>query len=157
MPAKRAAVKDTETERPTTKRAKSSTKRKSSPADGSDSDSKPSTSKKKAKTAADTAGGDGVSANGQPNNKVLPVNITFAPKNEGTLRIAAWNICGLAAASKKVRLQVAGIWPSVADFSRHEQGFKYYVEAEDADILVLTETKVCTIISGTYVGHGRLD
>ncbi|KAI0748107.1 Endonuclease/exonuclease/phosphatase [Daedaleopsis nitida] len=58
----------------------------------------------------------------QPTNKVLPVNISFAPKAEGTVRIATWNICGLAAAQKK--------------------GFKYYVEAEDADILILTETKV---------------
>ncbi|KAG6878918.1 hypothetical protein C0992_006609 [Termitomyces sp. T32_za158] len=58
----------------------------------------------------------------QPTNKVLPVTITFPQKTPGTLRIATWNICGLAASSKK--------------------GFKYYVEAEDADILVLTETKV---------------
>lgn len=26
-----------------------------------------------------------------------------------------------------------------------DQGFKYYVEAEDPDILVLTETKVCLV------------
>ncbi|KAI0336535.1 hypothetical protein GY45DRAFT_1238178 [Cubamyces sp. BRFM 1775] len=59
----------------------------------------------------------------QPTNKVLPVHIAFAPKAaEGTVRIAAWNICGLAAAQKK--------------------GFKYYVEAEDPDVLILTETKV---------------
>ncbi|RPD66119.1 hypothetical protein L226DRAFT_530245 [Lentinus tigrinus ALCF2SS1-7] len=58
----------------------------------------------------------------QPTNKVLPEHISFAPKVEGTVRIATWNICGLAAAQKK--------------------GFKYYVEAEDADILILTETKV---------------
>ncbi|KAG6814533.1 hypothetical protein H0H92_000059 [Tricholoma furcatifolium] len=60
--------------------------------------------------------------NTQPKNKVLPVNIKFPPKTAGTLRLATWNICGIAASSKK--------------------GFKYYVEAEDADILVLTETKV---------------
>ncbi|KAI0721107.1 Endonuclease/exonuclease/phosphatase [Cerioporus squamosus] len=60
--------------------------------------------------------------NAQPTNKVLPVHISFPPKTEGTVRIATWNICGLAAAQKK--------------------GFKYYVEAEDADILILTETKV---------------
>ncbi|KAI0664812.1 Endonuclease/exonuclease/phosphatase [Cubamyces menziesii] len=59
----------------------------------------------------------------QPTNKVLPVHIAFAPKAaEDTVRIAAWNICGLAAAQKK--------------------GFKYYVEAEDPDVLILTETKV---------------
>ncbi len=30
------------------------------------------------------------------------------------------------------------------------QGFKYYVEAEDPDILILTETKVSTYQRGTY-------
>lgn len=58
----------------------------------------------------------------QPTNKVLPVNITFPPREPGTVRLATWNICGLAASQKK--------------------GFKYYVEAEDPDILVLTETMV---------------
>ncbi|KAI0780956.1 Endonuclease/exonuclease/phosphatase, partial [Trametes elegans] len=52
----------------------------------------------------------------------LPVRVAFAPKAPGTVRLATWNICGLAAAQKK--------------------GFKYYVEAEDPDVLVLTETKV---------------
>ncbi|KAI0807326.1 Endonuclease/exonuclease/phosphatase [Fomes fomentarius] len=69
-------------------------------------------------TGAAAAGNE----NAQPTNKVLPVQISFPPKIEGTVRIAAWNICGLAAAQKK--------------------GFRYYVEAEDADIVVLTETKV---------------
>ncbi|OJT08188.1 Exodeoxyribonuclease [Trametes pubescens] len=58
----------------------------------------------------------------QPTNKVMPVDLKFPAKQEGTIRIATWNICGLAAAQKK--------------------GFKYYVEAEDPDVLVLTETKV---------------
>lgn len=58
----------------------------------------------------------------QPTNKVLPVLIQFPPRTTGTLRLSTWNIAGLAAASKK--------------------GFKLYVEAEDADVLVLTETKV---------------
>ncbi|TFK30087.1 DNA-lyase [Coprinopsis marcescibilis] len=60
--------------------------------------------------------------NGQPQNKVLPVSIQFEKRAEGTLRIATWNICGWAAS--------------------HKKGFKHYIEAEDADILVLTETKV---------------
>ncbi|KAF7338134.1 DNA-(apurinic or apyrimidinic site) lyase [Mycena venus] len=60
--------------------------------------------------------------NTQPTNKVLPVNIVFPDRIPGTLRLATWNICGLAASQKK--------------------GFKYYIEAEDPDILVLTETKV---------------
>ena len=59
--------------------------------------------------AKEAAKGDGgtdaaaASENEQPTNKVLPVQISFAPKAEGTVRIATWNICGLAAASKKVR------------------------------------------------------
>ncbi|KAH0583726.1 DNA-(apurinic or apyrimidinic site) lyase [Termitomyces sp. J132] len=82
-----------------------------------DADEKAKTTKtKKAKTDPTTP------ENTQPTNKVLPVTITFPQKTPGTLRIATWNICGLAASSKK--------------------GFKNYVEAEDADILVLTETKV---------------
>lgn len=38
----------------------------------------------------------------QPTNKVMPVNIVIPPKNEGAVRIVAWNICGFAASSKKV-------------------------------------------------------
>ncbi|KAF5357905.1 hypothetical protein D9756_001413 [Leucocoprinus leucothites] len=59
--------------------------------------------------------------NPQPTNKVLPVNISFPQRLPDTIRIAAWNVCGFSASQKK--------------------GFKYYVEAEDADILVLSETK----------------
>ena len=40
--------------------------------------------------------------NGQPTNKALPAKIEFPPRSEGNIRIAAWNICGLAASSKKV-------------------------------------------------------
>jgi len=62
--------------------------------------------------------------NSQPKNTVLPVNIAFAPrKSPGTtIRLSTFNVCGLAASQKK--------------------GFSFYVEAEDPDILVLTETKV---------------
>ncbi|KAL0577872.1 hypothetical protein V5O48_004108 [Marasmius crinis-equi] len=58
----------------------------------------------------------------QPTNTVLPVQIRFAPRIPGTLRFSAWNVCGLATSQKK--------------------GFKFYLEAEDPDILVLTETKM---------------
>ncbi|KAI8998650.1 Endonuclease/exonuclease/phosphatase [Trametes punicea] len=80
--------------------------------------------KGKAKSQDEDAGAEGeaAAATAQPTNKVLPVHIAFAPKAEGAVRIATWNICGLAAAQKK--------------------GFKYYVEAEDPDVLILTETKV---------------
>ena len=59
-----------------------------------------------------------------PTNKVLPVNIQIPAKPPGAprVRIAAWNVSGFAASDKK--------------------GFKDYVAAEDADILVITETKV---------------
>ncbi|KIY67550.1 hypothetical protein CYLTODRAFT_396889 [Cylindrobasidium torrendii FP15055 ss-10] len=82
-----------------------------------ESDSEVEEAPKRQKKQADVVGD-----NGQPTNKVLPVNIEFSPKAEGTTRISAWNVCGLAASQKK--------------------GFKYYVEAEDPDVLVLSETKV---------------
>ncbi|KAF9052903.1 Endonuclease/exonuclease/phosphatase [Panaeolus papilionaceus] len=58
----------------------------------------------------------------QPTNKALPDVIAFPPKQDGTIRIACWNVSGLAASEKK--------------------GFQRYVDAEDADILIVTETKV---------------
>ncbi|KAF9469198.1 Endonuclease/exonuclease/phosphatase [Collybia nuda] len=61
-------------------------------------------------------------SNVQPTNTVVPAHIEFPVKSPGTLRLSTWNVCGLAASQKK--------------------GFKYYIEAEDPDILVLTETKV---------------
>ena len=82
------------------RRASSSRKRKDSHIEDEGSKCQPSSSKK-AKVAEDKDP-EGVSANGQPTNKVLPTNISFAPKNDGALRIATWNICGLAASSKKV-------------------------------------------------------
>ncbi|KAH9958306.1 Endonuclease/exonuclease/phosphatase [Russula dissimulans] len=105
------------------KRSMSSGKRRAeSVSDGEKPGSKPT---KKAKVVApDTAEQDGLglAPNGQPTNKILPVVISFPPRAENATRIAAWNICGLAAS--------------------HKKGFKYYVEAEDPDILILTETKV---------------
>ncbi|KAF5380999.1 hypothetical protein D9615_004074 [Tricholomella constricta] len=83
-----------------------------------DEDDEPKTKTKRSKIASPASS----PGNAQPTNKVLPVHITFPRRTPGTLRLATWNICGLAASQKK--------------------GFKYYVEAEDADILVLTETKV---------------
>ena len=42
-------------------------------------------------------------ASTQPTNKAIAPDIAFAPKTEaGAVRIATWNICGLAAAQKKV-------------------------------------------------------
>jgi AP endonuclease 1 len=97
--SKSSQAKAEDTEQPSVKRIQSSGKRKAS-SDASDDEPQPSASKKPkgAKAAADS----GLSASKQPTNKVLPTNISFSPKTEGALRIASWNICGLAAASKKV-------------------------------------------------------
>jgi hypothetical protein len=95
----------------------STSKRKASPSD--DEDAPKVTKKSKVSTASAPRYSD------QPTNKVLPVNIDFPPRIPNTLRFATWNIAGLAASQKK--------------------GFKYYLEAEDPDILVLTETKVRVI------------
>ncbi|CDO68300.1 hypothetical protein BN946_scf184799.g27 [Trametes cinnabarina] len=64
----------------------------------------PAKGKGKGKATEDSSAGsaDAADAEKQPTNKVLPVHIEFAPKAEGAIRIATWNICGLAAASKKV-------------------------------------------------------
>ncbi|EAU88760.2 DNA-(apurinic or apyrimidinic site) lyase [Coprinopsis cinerea okayama7 len=103
--------------------SRSATKRKveDRDTDTDDAESQP-TSSKLTKKPKKTGTLDSLPHNGQPTNKTLPVNIEFEKPDEGTLRIATWNVCGLAASMRK--------------------GFKYYVEAEDADILVLTETKV---------------
>jgi hypothetical protein len=61
----------------------------------SDDEGESSQSTKKAKLPP-------TSEDAQPTNKVLPVNITFPPRIPGTLRLATWNICGLAASQKKV-------------------------------------------------------
>ncbi|KAG8741072.1 hypothetical protein FRC12_015803 [Ceratobasidium sp. 428] len=54
-------------------------------------------------------------------NKGIPESVSFPPAGD-KIRISAWNVCGLTACWKK--------------------GFSKYIAAEDADILVLTETKV---------------
>ncbi|GAA5905397.1 hypothetical protein JCM5296_003706 [Sporobolomyces johnsonii] len=64
----------------------------------------------------------------QPLDDSLPTNTTlpdplepFPRPGEGQIRIAAWNVSGLRASEKK--------------------GFSKYIEAEDADVVVITETK----------------
>jgi hypothetical protein len=99
-------------------RSASTSKRKASPAP-SDEDAPKATKKSKVSAASASRYSD------QPTNKVLPVKIDFPQRVPNTLRFATWNVAGLAASQKK--------------------GFKYYVEAEDPDILVLTETKVHVI------------
>ncbi|KAH8995345.1 Endonuclease/exonuclease/phosphatase [Lactarius akahatsu] len=104
------------------KRAASSSKRKAESDSDGEKPVKSKTTTKKAKVDASSNLAEGFAPNGQPTNKVLPVKISFPPRSERATRIASWNICSLASSQKK--------------------GFKYYVEAEDPDILILTETKV---------------
>lgn len=57
---------------------------------------------KKAKRVATSPPSNEFASNGQPNNKVLPTTIVFPKRQADCLRIATWNICGLAASQKKV-------------------------------------------------------
>ncbi|KAH9963110.1 Endonuclease/exonuclease/phosphatase [Russula compacta] len=104
------------------KRAVSSSKRKAESGSDSEKDVGSKQAKKAKVTTSSPAEQSSLAPNGQPTNKVLPVKISFPPRAKGASRIASWNICSLASSQKK--------------------GFKYYVEAEDPDILILTETKV---------------
>ncbi|EED79041.1 predicted protein [Postia placenta Mad-698-R] len=104
---------------------------------------KPAKAKAEESGAGAAPAGDGALApNGQPTNKVIPVHVSIPPRVPGTTRIATWNICGLAAAQKKVRVaRAVHVHAGLLTAGVCAQGFKYYVEAEDADVLVLTETK----------------
>ncbi|KAF7793141.1 hypothetical protein EIP86_004250 [Pleurotus ostreatoroseus] len=92
--------------------ARSATKRKAATPESDNSDSQSSKPIKKAKTSQSSKSrkeaktSPSVSTErasiGQPTNKVLPVHIEFPPKIADTLRLATWNICGLAASSRKV-------------------------------------------------------
>jgi hypothetical protein len=94
-------------------------------------------------SVASTAGSDAVSSS-QPTNTQVPDEISFPERVPGTKRISAWNVCSWASSNKKVgfRQQFRVRGDSQID---GVQGFGRYVEAEDADILVLTETKVCAL------------
>lgn len=89
---------------PPKRAASSSTKRKvvSDSEEGESSLPKASSSKK-----AKIEDSVGPGPNGQPTNKVLPSTIEFPARTPGSLRIAAWNICGLAASQKKAGDQCA--------------------------------------------------
>lgn len=63
---------------------------------------------KRAKQTAPTSD-DAKAPNGQPTNKVLPVSISFPPRTVGALRFVTWNVCGLAAAQRKVRFRLDAI------------------------------------------------
>ncbi|KAF8911988.1 Endonuclease/exonuclease/phosphatase [Gymnopilus junonius] len=102
--------------------SRTSSKRKVDDTDESVTEEQPSQASQSSKKARTEHGSQGQSQNPQFTNKVLPVHINLPAKQSGTTRIASWNVSGLAAAEKK--------------------GFKSYVEAEDPDILILTETKL---------------
>ncbi|CEL51824.1 Exodeoxyribonuclease OS=Bacillus subtilis (strain 168) GN=exoA PE=1 SV=1 [Rhizoctonia solani AG-1 IB] len=91
---------------------KRGTKRATSPDE--ETKSRPSVKRSKSSTNSDVAGYPWT-------NKGIPDTLTFTPSEE-KIRISAWNVCGLTACWKK--------------------GFNRYIEAEDADIIILTETKV---------------
>lgn len=57
-----------------------------------------------------------------PNNKTFPTTFTIPPKPENAIKIASYNVASLPACIKK--------------------GFNTYVDAEDADILCVQETKL---------------
>ncbi|KAF9013973.1 Endonuclease/exonuclease/phosphatase [Cyathus striatus] len=99
-----------------------SNKRKVEESSGSDAINEGSSVAKRPKKNTSETPASASSESAQPTNKVLPVHISFPPKTAESTRIATWNVCGLAASQKK--------------------GFKHYVDAEDPDIIILTETKV---------------
>lgn len=69
-----------------------------------------------------------------PTNTVLPTPLTVPPRAEDAqLRFATWNVAGIKACDKK--------------------GLKFYLEAEDPDIIVLTETKVQSDPKMAYIDN----
>ncbi|SPO37692.1 related to exodeoxyribonuclease [Pseudozyma flocculosa] len=69
------------------------------------------------------SGNDTTAPESLPRNTELPESLHFdRPRHDDSLRIAAWNIVSLKSSEPK--------------------GLLRYIDAEDADILVLTETKV---------------
>ena len=89
--------------------------------------------------------GSKINPPGQPTNTQLPDKISFPERIPGTRRISAWNICSWASSNKKVWSTTTRYTRAGLNKRRQIQGFGRYVEAEDADILVLTETKVCML------------
>ncbi|CAG8458327.1 12789_t:CDS:10 [Ambispora leptoticha] len=83
-------------------------------------DKKPAT-RKASKTKKDNEEPT-VTSNTIPNNTTMPKQLVFPAKPEGTVKFVSWNVSGLKASLKK--------------------GFKFYVQAEDPDILCLQETKI---------------
>ena len=91
-----------------------------------------------------------------PTNKTVPDVVEPFPRPAaGCIRISAWNVAGLRASEKKgapppSRSRVREERPPTDGFfppspARPPAGFSRYVEAEDADVLIVTETKTTAI------------
>ncbi|KAA1072835.1 hypothetical protein PGTUg99_017634 [Puccinia graminis f. sp. tritici] len=99
----------------TTKKKAATTKRKTEDQPDDPASSKPAASKK--------AKGPTVPLHAHlPNNRSFPTKLEFPQKKDDTLRISAWNVCGINACEKK--------------------GLKTYLTAEDPDVIILSETKM---------------
>ncbi|POW03639.1 hypothetical protein PSTT_10941 [Puccinia striiformis] len=95
---------------------------------------KSASSSSKPKPAAKKAKGPTVPLHANlPNNKTFPAKLEFTAKKDDTLRISAWNVCGINACEKK--------------------GLKTYLMAEDPDIIILSETKTQTEPDIMHIKH----
>ncbi|CAA7271561.1 unnamed protein product [Cyclocybe aegerita] len=104
-------------------KGKQASKRKAEETEESDHEEqapKPARKTKKARKEASQA--ESAVDNTQPTNKELPEVIEFPARTPNTFRLASWNVSGLQASQKK--------------------GFHRYIEAEDPDVIVITETKM---------------
>lgn len=84
-----------------------------------------------------------------PTNLTVPDDLEPFPRPaDGCIRISAWNVAGLRASEKKgagpLFFRVITEYSHSTDIvqsAKLRTGFSRYVDAEDADILVVTETK----------------
>lgn len=99
---------------------------------GSDSEAGKSGGPAKPKQAKKKDASSGPLDASLPTNKELPTPLTLPSKSSNAqLRFVTFNIAGLKAADKK--------------------GLRFYLEAEDADMVVLTETKVASDPKQDYI------
>lgn len=75
-----------------------------------------------------------------PTNTTMPETLEYPRPQAGAVRIASWNVCGINSAAKKV--SCGSRLGASAQLTVPSQGMRTYVDAEDADILVITETKM---------------
>ncbi|WFD36957.1 DNA-(apurinic or apyrimidinic site) lyase [Malassezia cuniculi] len=113
---KRAVPEDSEgSKRQRTESTRTRAPKQETPAKASDSDAA-------SESPAAPTGNDHSAPPEIPRNTAVPAKVEFAPRAEDCIRISAWNITSLKSSDQK--------------------GFMRYIRAEDADIVVLTETKV---------------